>query len=356
METLVEIPLSTPRQRKSLLTQLPRIPTLTGFMADHSASLVIAGRQLAAARSILVISHLRPDGDAYGSSLGLAHSLRALNISVRVLNQDGLLPMYNFLPGSENILTTPATAPIADLIVSVDTSTEERLGKTFLSWKKPVDLNIDHHGSNTCYGRNNLVLPEVPATASIITQLIRECGWPLTPEAASCLFVGLSTDTGSFRYRGTSSDTFRQAADLVDAGADSAELSRHCYQSMSPQRFALLRLALQSLRTECGDRLAYYILTPEMFLESGAEPEDTEGIVETSLNVKNIRLGALFELKTDGSLKVSLRSKDTINVSRIAAGFGGGGHPGAAGINFPSDGIKHIQTVLVKLRQALDPG
>jgi phosphoesterase RecJ-like protein len=122
---------------------------------------------------------------------------------------------------------------------------------------------------------------------------------------------------------------------------------------MSPQRFALLRLAFQSLHTECGNQLAYYTLTPEMFEESGAKPEDTEGIVETSLNVETIRLGALFELKGDGSLKVSLRSKGSINVSRIASEFGGGGHPGAAGINFSSDGESHIQTLLARLRLAL---
>jgi bifunctional oligoribonuclease and PAP phosphatase NrnA len=322
-------------------------------MENPNISWQSTGRSLEEASSIILLSHVRPDGDAYGSSLGLAHTLRSLGKHVHVFNQDGLLPMYDFLPGSTIVQATPLSAPPADLIVSLDTSTKERLGPSFLSWGKSVDLNIDHHISNTLYASTNLIDPDQPATAALITDLIQQHGWPMTREAASNLFVGLSTDTGSFRYRGTSSTTFRQAADLVEAGADSAELSRHCYQSMSAERFALLRLAFHSLRTEQHHQLAYYTLTPDMFQESGAKPEDTEGIVETSLNVASVRLGALFEMKQDGSLKVSLRSKGEINVSRIASEFGGGGHPGAAGINFCSEGETHLQEVLTRLRLAL---
>ena len=322
-------------------------------MEKSTVSWQNAGRSLEEASSIILLSHVRPDGDAYGSSLGLAHTLRALGKLVHVFNEDALLPMYNFLPGSDIIQATPASPPTADLIVSLDTSAQERLGPSFLSWGKVVDLNIDHHVSNTLYAKTNLIDPAEPATAALIIRLIQECRWPMTREVASNLFVGLSTDTGSFRYRGTSSSTFRQAADLVEAGADSSTLSRHCYQSMSPERFALLRLAFQSLQTEHQHQLAHYTLTPEMFLESGARPEDTEGIVETSLNVNTVILGALFELKKDGSLKVSLRSKGEINVSQIAAQFGGGGHPGAAGINFNSDGETHRQQVLTQLRNSL---
>ncbi|NJK91748.1 MAG: bifunctional oligoribonuclease/PAP phosphatase NrnA [Blastochloris sp.] len=309
---------------------------------------------LATARRVILLCHLRPDGDAYGSSLGLAHLLQQQGVETLVYNEDGLVPMYAFLPGSEQIQRTPKEASPADLIVSLDTSTQERLGPTFNSWGRQVDFNLDHHVSNTSYARHNLIRPDLPATAALVQELAAVAGWPLSTQAASCLFVGLSTDTGSFRYRGTTAQTFHQAAALLEAGADSAELSRLCYQSMSRERFALLRLAYASLVTECNDSLAYYTLTPEMFEQSSAKPEDTEGIVESSLLVDSIQLGALFEHKRDGSLKVSLRSKGRINVSQIASSFGGGGHPGAAGINFPSQSQINQEKVLQELRRALN--
>jgi len=322
-------------------------------MQDLPPSLQSLGTQISAASSVAVFSHMKPDGDAYGSALGLGLTLRHLGVKVTIYNQDGLLDMYRFLPGSALIEKTPSLAPLHDLIVSLDTSTEERLGSNFLAWEKKVDINLDHHVSNTLYGKINHINPDVPATASLVIDLIQTCQWPLHADAASCLFVGLSTDTGSFRYRGTTAATFRQAADLSTAGADTAELSRLCYQSMSPQRFALLRLAYESLKTECNHTLAYYTLTPEMFTQTGAKPEDTEGIVETSLSVNSIEAGALFEIKSDGSLKVSLRSKGKINMSQIASSFGGGGHPGAAGINFPSGAAGHKESVLAEIRAAL---
>jgi bifunctional oligoribonuclease and PAP phosphatase NrnA len=304
------------------------------------------------ASRITLLSHARPDGDAYGSSLGLGLVLKQLGKDVQIYNEDGLLEMYQFLPASELIQPTPAASPTG-LIVSLDTSTQERLGKKFLSWKRSVDINLDHHGSNTLYAEENIILPELPATAAAVIQLIQANHWPLPAAAASNLFVGLSTDTGSFRYRGTTAETFRQAAYLVESGADSAELSKNCYQSMSPARFALLRLAFQSIETELEGKLSHYTLTPEMFQISGAKPEDTEGIVETSLNVSSTQIGALFEIKADQALKVSLRSKGSINVSTIAQKFGGGGHPGAAGINFPDKATQNKQAVLEQLRKAL---
>ncbi|MDR2463650.1 MAG: DHH family phosphoesterase [Verrucomicrobiales bacterium] len=311
-------------------------------------------RALTPARSVILLSHLRPDGDAYGSALGLGLCLRALGKAVRIFNRDGLSQTYRFLPHAELIERTPARLPEADLIIALDTSTEERLG--LVDSLKPVvnvsvDWNIDHHVSNTGYGRRQFITPSQPATAGIILDLITTANWPLMTDIATALYVGLLTDTGSFHHRGTNAHTFDQAARLVAAGADPTALARHCYQNISPTSFKLQQRAWTNWQFEGA--LAHTTLTAQDFTDCGALPEDTEGIVETGLTVSGTELSAFFELKADGGLKVSLRSKDAINVSDLAVTFGGGGHPGAAGIGFKQDGAANRQLVLDKLRKAL---
>ncbi|MDR1191455.1 MAG: DHH family phosphoesterase [Verrucomicrobiales bacterium] len=321
------------------------------FVPPHYGELVTA---LAQAESVILLSHIRPDGDAYGSTLGLGLSLLALGKRVRIFNRDGLNSLYRFLPRAELIERTPARLPEADLLVALDTSTEERLGlgdSLRPAVSVSVDWNIDHHASNTGYGRRQFVDPSQPAVAGVVTDLIAEARWPLTAEVATALYVGLLTDTGSFRYRGTSPHTFDQAALLVAKGADPAELAKQCYQNISVARFKLQQRALANLQFEFGGALTHTTLTPADFTESGALVEDTEGIVETGLAISGTELAALFELKDDGGLKVSLRSKGRVNVSELALEFDGGGHPGAAGIGFKTDGAAARERVLARLRK-----
>jgi phosphoesterase RecJ-like protein len=303
------------------------------------------------ASTIWLLSHVRPDGDCLGSSLGLAGALQAVGKSVRVFNQDPVPDLLAFLPGASRVEPMPSSPPDAGtLLVALDTSALPRLGPTFQAWNTPPALNIDHHESNTHYAALNFVDPNEPSTASLVWRLIRAAGWPLDAEAASHLYVGLMTDTCSFRYRGTTAETLRCAADLVQAGADPAALAQAFYQNISPARFSLRRAALRDLRMECGGRLSVIDLTPQTFAETGATPEDTEGLVEEALTVRGVEIAALFELKPTGALKVSLRSKGRFNVCTLAQSFGGGGHAGAAGINFDSDGPAHRAAVLEKLR------
>jgi phosphoesterase RecJ-like protein len=303
------------------------------------------------ASTLWLFSHVRPDGDALGSSLGLAGALQAAGKSVRVFNQDPVPDLLAFLPGASRVEPMPSSPPdAATLLVALDTSTLPRLGPAFQAWNTPPALNIDHHESNTQYASLNCVDPGEPSTASLVWRLVRAAGWPLDADAASHLYVGLMTDTGSFRYRGTTAATLRCAADLVQAGADPAALAQACYQSISPARFSLRRAALRDLRMECGGRLSIIDLTPQSFAETGATAEDTEGLVEEALTVRGVEIAALFELKNNGALKVSLRSKGRANVSTLAQAFGGGGHPGAAGINFAAGGPGHREAILEKLR------
>ena len=193
--------------------------------------------RLASAKSPALFTHLRPDGDAFGSLLGLAHALRDRGQAPSLHVEGGMIPMYRFLPGSELVQDIPDHfSDKSGAFVVLDTSTRERVGKKTAGWKNPVDVVIDHHISNPGYGTLNLIVPEIPATAGVLFRLFEMAGWKISPATATCLYTGLSTDTGSFRYRGTDAQTLRIAASLVEFVADPYEIAKQCYLSITPVR------------------------------------------------------------------------------------------------------------------------
>jgi bifunctional oligoribonuclease and PAP phosphatase NrnA len=281
----------------------------------------------------LVISHLRPDGDAYGSSLGLALTLRAAGKDVSVVNADGLGPAFAFLPGSSTLIATPTTAPEADrLIIAVDCADQKRLGSVFEKWHRAPDVNIDHHVSNPGYARVNVIDPESPATAQVLFEIITTLKWPLTPDVAANLYVGLMTDTGCFRYRQTTARTFTIAAGLVEAGADATDLAESCYQNFRPERLLLTREVLNALHFANRERISWFYLTSEMYARSGATPDESEGLIEYLQGVRTVEVAFILEQMPDGLTRASLRSRGTVDVQKICATFGGGGHRLAAGL------------------------
>jgi phosphoesterase RecJ-like protein len=280
----------------------------------------------------LVISHLRPDGDAYGSALGLALCLRAQGKDVQVVNADGLSPLFAFLPGSD-ALTTPGTAPEADrLLISVDCADAKRHGAAFDQWKRLPDVTIDHHVSNPGYAKLNLIDAKSPATAQVLCEIITTLDWPLTPEVAANLYVGIMTDTGNFRYRQTTALTFETAAKLVSAGANPTDLAEACYQSFRAERLLLIGEVFKAIHFANRNRVAWFGLTPEMYKISGALPDETEGLIEYLQSVKTVEVAFLLETLPDGLTRASMRSRGTVDVQQICGEFGGGGHKLAAGL------------------------
>jgi len=220
-----------------------------------------------------------------------------------------------------------------DLAITLDTSTRKRLGRT---WEcianAPTILNIDHHGDNSVDGTLNYIDPTAPATGQIIYEFFQETGVSIDTEMATCLFAAISTDTGSFQYRGTDKRTFLAAAALVEAGVDVAALSIAMYDSQPRRQFELLRHALGETRFLCGDRFASFALTLADTAALGIQSEDTEGIIDRLRAVDTVVCAAFFEELPDRRVRVSTRSKDlAVNVGEICALFGGGGHPLAAG-------------------------
>jgi phosphoesterase RecJ-like protein len=285
------------------------------------------------AERILVASHIRPDGDALGSTIAFALWLKSIGKAVTAWNEDGVTQRYRYLPQYE-IISIPDQVPRPfDVLVALDNSVKNRLG-TVLQGVSSVEtlINIDHHVSNELYGALNYVDPASPATGQIIYEFFKAIGAPLSPDMAANLFAAISTDTGSFQYPGTDVRTFDAAAALVAAGVDVGSFSRKMYDNQPRRRLDLLRHALNEARFSCDGHLASFSLSLAAVDQLGVLPEDNEGIIDHLRSVEGVVAAVFFEELPEGWVRISARSKDPrVDVCEICKGFGGGGHPLAAG-------------------------
>jgi phosphoesterase RecJ-like protein len=284
-------------------------------------------------RRILIASHLRPDADAYGSTIAAFLWLRSEGHEVTAWNMDGMLDKFSFLPSSE-IVTAPSASPVAfDAVLALDTSVKNRLGCVIEAISgDPLWVCIDHHKSNEGYADLNLIDPSKPATGEILSEAFLAEGITITPEMAVNLFAAISTDTGSFQYEGTSARTYEIAAELIRRGVNVAALSQSLYENQPKRRLNLLRHALVNARFSCGDRVASFALSLADVDHLGVIPEDSEGIIDNLRSVKGVKAAAFFEELPEERVRLSLRSKDaSFDACSLCAQFGGGGHPMASG-------------------------
>ena len=288
---------------------------------------------LVSSERILVLSHVRPDGDAVGSQIALTLSLQALHKTVTVWNEDGCPPNLRFLAGSDQVVTPPATPEVFDAVVCLDTASRERLGSCLAGislarcW-----INVDHHGSNPGYGDINLVEAQAAATGEIVYELLTDQDLPFPLESAAALYVAISTDTGSFRYPNTTPRTLQMAADLLKRGIDGAAICRQLYESYPRRRAILLGELLRRARFEAGGQVAAFLLDNQTKDRLGIKPEDLDGLVDAIRCIDTVVVAAFFEELPNGRVRVSLRSKlAEVNVDKLCREFGGGGHRAAAG-------------------------
>jgi phosphoesterase RecJ-like protein len=282
---------------------------------------------------ILVVSHLRPDADAYGSTIAAALWLISEGHEVSAWNEDGMLEKFSFLPSSE-LITAPPVSPVAfDAVLALDTSVQNRLGTVLDSISgSPLWICIDHHRSNLGYGSLNLIDPSRPATGQILAEAFIREGITITPEMATNLFAAISTDTGSFQYEGTGAETFLIGADLIARGVNVAALSRSLFENQPRRRLELLKHALVNARFTSHDRAASFALSLADVAALGVIPEDNEGIIDHLRSVEGVKAAAFFEEMEGGMVRLSLRSKDTsFDACDLCGEFGGGGHQMASG-------------------------
>jgi phosphoesterase RecJ-like protein len=296
----------------------------------------VARLLLEPARRLVIASHRNADGDALGSMLGLARGLRAAGREAALWHVDDrpVPPDLAFLlaPGEE--ITRELHGDAAErTLVALDCASEERLADAPVRELAGTVVNIDHHHDNTRFGQVNLVDGTASSSAEMVVRVLDAAGIPLTPAVAEPLYVGLVTDTGRFGYSNATPQAHRVAARLIEAGLDVAALTRRLYEQQPLERARLLGRALDRARPLLGGRLVVVVLGRDDLLAAGAEPSDTEGIVEALRGVAGVEVAA-FARETgngDGGLRVSLRAaSDCVDVSAIARAEQGGGHRAAA--------------------------
>lgn len=298
-----------------------------------------AGEILTGAHKIVISSHVNPDGDNVGSTLGLYHSLKALDPAkdIQIILDDDLPDNLGMMVGLD-LYQKPAEQVDADLLVILDVDVD-RIGKVRDTVKAPI-LNLDHHVSNTKVSDYCYVDAKAAATAQIVYSLIKEMNWQITPEAAMCLYTGLASDTGFFRYSNTQPYTLRAAAELIECGAKPNIISE-IFDQRSFSSVKAAGKAIDTITLYQDGKIA--LMTVDKALKQSAD--NTEGFVNFARNIRGVDVAVMIKYADEKVTRVSMRSK-TVDVSAIAQSIGGGGHIRAAGATVYQDLAQAKDTVL----------
>ena len=306
-------------------------------------------------QTFCVVGHIRPDGDCVGSQLGLTLALQNEGKKVTCWNEDHIPQKYDFLDRGD-IIQRPKRGLEFDCVIATDAASFERLGSVGQCVaNRKLLINIDHHESNTRYGDLNWVSAREPSTGELIFRLLKVAKWPITKRIADSLFTAVSTDTGSFQYSTTRPGTYHVAGELVSRGANLAKICDEVYQSYPLSRVRLLRHIYSHFRLTHQDQIAYFWLKKADLARAGCDSNDTEGLIDHIRAIAPVVIACVFEELEPELTRISLRSKsDKVNVNEIAAQFGGGGHPAAAGARIPGKPLSVQRKVVAALKKALD--
>ena len=305
-------------------------------------------------RRFVLSSHARPDGDSIGSQLAMAYALRAMGhvVEVAVVNADPAPPPLMAFPGVPDIRIAPRADGAFDAAIIMECGDLARTGVAGL--EHFYVINIDHHPGNSGYGQINWFDAGAAACAEMVYDLVRALGVPLSKEIATHVYLAILTDTGSFHYSSISPRTFDICRECLEAGVDPVLVARHVYDSNNMGRLKLFGAVLNVMQIDWSGRIATLHVDHEMTRAAGGTYEDTEGLVNLPLTVKEIQAVAFFKQEHDDEYRVSLRSKGDIDVNAIAKALGGGGHKNASGCTV-SGPIDALRTMFVeKIEGAID--
>lgn len=307
-------------------------------------------------RKVAVCGHARPDGDCIGSQIALARVLAARGLDVICVNQDPVPRRLQFLIHEMKFLRMDEVMPEDGerAAIFVDCADHARGGERLKAkYPAPVAV-IDHHLSNVGFATMNLVDSASAATCEILAGLFFDHALPVDAQSAQALYAGILTDTGQFRFNSTSRRCFVLAGELVVRGAKPAEAGYELYERETEGKLRLLQHYLASLKTECAGRVCIGTLRPGIFEETGSNHEDTEGLVDYARCIEGVEIGALIEMRADGTVKASLRAKNPdYRVDLVAARFNGGGHACAAGLNLKTDTADFHARLVLALAESL---
>lgn len=293
---------------------------------------------------IHIITHQSPDGDTLGSGFAMYFALRSMGKKVAVICPDGLPERFEFLA---------AGAEYQDefepqCIIAVDIADPKLMGSVEEKYRDRVLLCIDHHISNTQYAENTLLNPSASAACEVIYKLFGVLGVKTDDNIARCLYTGIATDTGCFKYSNATPEAHMAAADLVQYNINFAQINREMFDIKSRARLYLEQHIFDNMKTFFDDRLAFLWITEELCSSLGADMEELDGVAGLPLQIQGMEVAVTMKEKVKGEFKVSMRSAGHINVSEICKKIGGGGHVNAAGCLVKGT-IEEAQQIIVDL-------
>lgn len=301
---------------------------------------------------LVLYCHLDPDGDALGSLLGLGLTLKDSGWRVQMISPDGVPTNFRFLPGAKDVLTSLTTLNYRATTIVLDCGDLGRLGTAAHEVTKlPHVINIDHHPTNTEFGTINWVEPKASATAEMIFFLIRDLSLPLSMETATCLYTGIHTDTGGFRYENTTAKVHNVAEQLLKKGVKPWEIADRVYDTKSMDQLRLLQKAIERLQVTPDGRIAWISLPSDEFVSYHGR--DISGLINYPRMVAGAEVAVLLKEEAGDLVRVGLRSRRLVNVGLLAKGLGGGGHARAAGCIIPGPLAQAEERVLATVQKAL---
>ncbi len=303
------------------------------------------------ARTVVVATHVFPDGDALGSQLGLANVLEGMGKTVIRYSEEPVSYLYDFLPDCQRLVCNPPDPLAADCLIALDCGDSFRLGPRAerLLAIRPA-IVVDHHAGHKDFGDLRWVDCGRASTGEMVYDLARALGAGISREAADCLYAAIVSDTGSFKYASTTARTFAIAGELVALGGNPEQVAAKLFDNFTEQRLHLLQAVLATLELYGGGKLALITATRAMFEVTGTEPEDSESFINYPRSLASVKVAVFLKEKRD-VISVSLRSKGNgYDVSAVARELGGGGHRNAAGCKFCNgEGLQEVRDRIFSL-------
>lgn len=290
----------------------------------------------------VILTHAAPDGDTLGSGFALKSALIKAGKNAKVLCPDPI-------PGKFSYLVTSDENFEEETVIAVDVADEKLLGELKETYGGRITFCIDHHRSNTRYADMLYCESDAAAACECVYKVIGSMNIVIDPYIAGCLYTGLSTDTGCFKFSNTTPRTHRFAAELMQLGADYTGINRVMFEVKSRSRIEMEKQVLENIEFLFGDRCAMLTVTQKMIRETGCDPSDLDGITSMSRQIEGVLIGVTVKEKKDGKYKVSLRTFEPYDASVICSEFGGGGHARAAGCEFDCS----LSEVCEKLKAAV---
>jgi phosphoesterase RecJ-like protein len=323
---------------------------MTTTTAETTAAHVAA--EILRRQRFVVASHVRPDGDAVGSSLAMALALEHLGKQVRVVSRDRIPELMHVFPGVDAVEIVERVDDPGDAVIILECGDVQRTGIAGL--ERGYVVNIDHHPGNTLYGAVNWLDLTAAACGEMVFDLIEALGVPLTPEIATHVYIAILTDTGAFHYANITPRTFDICRRCVEAGVNAPAVARSIFDSNNLARLKLYGAVLHRMQLDPSGRIATVYVDQKLARECGGTYEDTEGLVNLPLTVKDIVAVVFFKEQGPGEWRVSMRSKGNIDVNAVAREFGGGGHTNASGCSARGELADLRMVFEARLTQAID--